>query len=193
MTSARRSGKAGASVRTSRHPHRPDHHVAASVRDEQFEWILAVILVVLVIFGFLRSARATVIPLGAAVAGRHLRSHVSARLQPEQSHAHGARHRVRLGGRWRHRDEARTAARGRAARLPAGRVHGHLAHDLAHLGPHSAPLFENWRTGLKWQRLRHYETFAEMIDRHWGGRRLLSAGEQGLVLGLSSDSTKRSA
>jgi transposase len=29
--------------------------------------------------------------------------------------------------------------------------------------------FENWRAGLKWQRLKHYEKFAEMIDRHWDG------------------------
>ena len=25
--------------------------------------------------------------------------------------------------------------------------------------------FENWRTGLKWQRLKPYEKFAEIIDR----------------------------
>jgi transposase len=29
--------------------------------------------------------------------------------------------------------------------------------------------FENWRESLKWQRLKPYEKFAEMIDRHWGG------------------------
>jgi transposase len=27
--------------------------------------------------------------------------------------------------------------------------------------------FENWRASLKWQRLKPYEKFAEMIDRHW--------------------------
>ena len=27
--------------------------------------------------------------------------------------------------------------------------------------------FENWRESLKWQRLKPYETFAKMIDRHW--------------------------
>ena len=42
--------------------------------------------------------------------------------------------------------------------------------------------FENWRASLKWQRLKPYEKFAEMIDRHWGRhRRLLPAGEQGLA------------
>ena len=29
--------------------------------------------------------------------------------------------------------------------------------------------FENWRASLKWQRLKPYEQFAEMIDRHWDG------------------------
>lgn len=29
--------------------------------------------------------------------------------------------------------------------------------------------FENWRASLKWQRLKPYEKFAEMIDSHWGG------------------------
>ena len=37
--------------------------------------------------------------------------------------------------------------------------------------------FEHWRASLKWQRLKPYEKFAEMIDRHWDG--LLQAGEQG--------------
>ena len=29
--------------------------------------------------------------------------------------------------------------------------------------------FENWRTALKWQRLKPYEKFAEMIEDHWDG------------------------
>ena len=29
--------------------------------------------------------------------------------------------------------------------------------------------FENWRQSLKWQRLKPYEKFARMIDRHWEG------------------------
>jgi transposase len=29
--------------------------------------------------------------------------------------------------------------------------------------------FENWRGSLKWQRLRSYEEFAEMIESHWDG------------------------
>ena len=29
--------------------------------------------------------------------------------------------------------------------------------------------FENWKHALKWQRLKPYEKFARMIDRHWDG------------------------
>jgi transposase len=29
--------------------------------------------------------------------------------------------------------------------------------------------FENWRASLKWQRLKPYEKFANMIERHWDG------------------------
>jgi transposase len=28
---------------------------------------------------------------------------------------------------------------------------------------------ENWKTSLKWQRLKPYEKFADMIERHWDG------------------------
>ena len=29
--------------------------------------------------------------------------------------------------------------------------------------------FDNWKASLKWQRLKPYEKFAEMIERHWDG------------------------
>jgi transposase len=29
--------------------------------------------------------------------------------------------------------------------------------------------FDNWRASLKWQRLKSYEAFAQMIDTHWDG------------------------
>lgn len=29
--------------------------------------------------------------------------------------------------------------------------------------------FENWKASLKWQRLKPYEKFAEMVERHWDG------------------------
>jgi transposase len=35
--------------------------------------------------------------------------------------------------------------------------------------PWARKFFENWRRQLKWQRLKPYEKFAELIDRHWDG------------------------
>lgn len=29
--------------------------------------------------------------------------------------------------------------------------------------------FNNWKAALKWQRLKPYESFAKMIEKHWGG------------------------
>jgi transposase len=29
--------------------------------------------------------------------------------------------------------------------------------------------FDNWRASLRWQRIKSYEKFAELIDRHWDG------------------------
>ena len=29
--------------------------------------------------------------------------------------------------------------------------------------------FDNWCKSLRWQRLKPYETFAELIERHWDG------------------------
>jgi len=29
--------------------------------------------------------------------------------------------------------------------------------------------FDNWKTSLKWQRLKPYEKFVEMVERHWDG------------------------
>jgi transposase len=50
--------------------------------------------------------------------------------------------------------------------------------------------FENWRASLKWQRLKPYEKFAEMIDRHWDGIagycRLKNKVSLGFVEGLNN-------
>jgi transposase len=50
--------------------------------------------------------------------------------------------------------------------------------------------FENWRASLKWQRLKPYEKFADMIDRHWGGIaaycRLENKVSLGFVEGLNN-------
>lgn len=44
--------------------------------------------------------------------------------------------------------------------------------------------FENWRESLKWQRLKPYEKFAEMIERHWDGIAAYSKPENKVSLGF---------
>jgi transposase len=44
--------------------------------------------------------------------------------------------------------------------------------------------FENWRNSLKWQRLKPYEKFAEMIDRHWDGIAAYCLPENKVSLGF---------
>ena len=44
--------------------------------------------------------------------------------------------------------------------------------------------FENWRASLKWQRLKPYEKFAEMIDRHWDGIASYCKPENKVALGF---------
>jgi transposase len=44
--------------------------------------------------------------------------------------------------------------------------------------------FDNWRTALKWQRLKPYEKFAEMIDRHWNGIAAYCRPENKVSLGF---------
>src|SRR2546426_9579884 len=44
--------------------------------------------------------------------------------------------------------------------------------------------FENWRASLKWQRLKPYEKFAEMIDRHWDGIAAYCEPENKVALGF---------
>ena len=44
--------------------------------------------------------------------------------------------------------------------------------------------FENWKAALKWQRLRPYEKFAEMIERHWDGVAAYSRPENKVSLGF---------
>jgi hypothetical protein len=44
--------------------------------------------------------------------------------------------------------------------------------------------FENWRGSLKWQRLKPYEKFAEMIDRHWDGIAAYRQPENKVSLGF---------
>ena len=44
--------------------------------------------------------------------------------------------------------------------------------------------FENWKAALKWQRLRSYEKFAEMIERHWDGIAAYCKTENKVSLGF---------
>jgi transposase len=44
--------------------------------------------------------------------------------------------------------------------------------------------FENWRASLKWQRLKPYEKFAEMIERHWDGIAAYCKPENKVSLGF---------
>ena len=44
--------------------------------------------------------------------------------------------------------------------------------------------FENWRAALKWQRLKPYEKFAKMIDRHWDGIAAYCKPENKVSLGF---------
>jgi hypothetical protein len=45
-------------------------------------------------------------------------------------------------------------------------------------------LFEHWRTSLKWQRLKPYEGFAEMIESRWDGLTAFIRSEDKISLGL---------
>ena len=44
--------------------------------------------------------------------------------------------------------------------------------------------FENWKASLKWQRLKPYEKFAEMIERHWEGIAAYCRPENKVPLGF---------
>jgi transposase len=44
--------------------------------------------------------------------------------------------------------------------------------------------FENWRASLKWQRLRPFQKFADMIDAHWDGIAAYCKPENKVALGF---------
>lgn len=46
-----------------------------------------------------------------------------------------------------------------------------------------AALLENWKAALKWQRVRPYEKFAQMIEKHWDGIAAYSRPENKVSLG----------
>ena len=44
--------------------------------------------------------------------------------------------------------------------------------------------FKNWKASLKWQRLKPYEAFAKMIERHWEGIAAYCRPENKIALGF---------
>lgn len=44
--------------------------------------------------------------------------------------------------------------------------------------------FDNWKTSLKWQRLKPYEEFAELVERHWDGIAAFCKPENKVPLGF---------
>jgi transposase len=47
-----------------------------------------------------------------------------------------------------------------------------------------AALLQQWRASLKWQRLKPYEKFADMIDSHWAGIATYCKPENKVSLGF---------
>jgi transposase len=43
---------------------------------------------------------------------------------------------------------------------------------------------DNWKESLKWQRLKPYEKFAQMIEKHWDGIAAYSKPENKVPLGF---------
>ena len=143
--------------------------IRASVHDVEFELMLTVALVVMVIFLFLRNLAATVIPSVAvpALPGGYLRGDVSARLQPEQPELDGPDHFHRIRGGRRHRDDRehhalyrrrRAAAPGGAQRVRADWLHHCFADHLLDCGAHSALVHG-----------RHCRAAFPRVCRHAGG------------------------
>ena len=81
--------------------------IRSSLRDVERTLIISGILVILVVFAFLRNVRATAHPGGGGpgFAHQHLRGHVSLRLQRGQPLPHGPDHRHGLCGGRRHRGD----------------------------------------------------------------------------------------
>ena len=123
----------------------------AAVHDVQITMIITIALVVLVIFIFLRTVWATIIPSMAVPLSLLATAGImyARRLQPRQHFADGADDLGRLRGGRRDRDDrehralhrtGRAAVPGGAARRGADRLHHHFDHLLADRGVHSAVL-----------------------------------------------------
>jgi len=44
--------------------------------------------------------------------------------------------------------------------------------------------FDNWKASLKWQRLKPYEKFAKMVERHWDGIAAFCKPDNKVALGF---------
>ena len=127
--------------------------IKASVEDVEFTLVLTIVLVVMVIFLFLRNFWATVIPgitVPLALLGT-VGADVCARLHPRQSVADGADHRRRLRRRRRHR------------------------HAGEHLSPYRGglPPMEAALKGARRNRLH------DRLDQHFAGRGVHPAAADG--------------
>ena len=123
--------------------------IRASVKDVEFELMLAIGLVVMVVFLFLRNLSATVIPSVAvplSLIGTFGVMYLLG-LQLEQPDANGADYLHRVRGRRRHRHDRKHRPLPRSRRLSAGsgseriradRIHDRLADRLADRGADSA-------------------------------------------------------
>ncbi len=172
--------------------------IRASVKDVQFEMMLTIALVVMVIFIFLRtlvgdhhSQRC-----GAAFAGRHLRRDVPAGLLARQPFADGADHLHRLRRRRRHRDdrEHRALHRGRA-HAAGGGVAGRRADRLHH---RVADGFADRRADPAAVHGRYRRPAVPRIRRHPGGhdpafgRHLADADADDVLAAAAVNATRRS-
>ncbi len=134
--------------------------IRASLHDVEVTLVLAICLVILVVFAFLRNLRATLIPTVAvpvSLIGTGVRRDVSDGVQPRQSLADGAddldrvcrRRRDRRAGECRAAHRGRDGpARGGAARRARGRLHGPLDERVADRGVCADPVDGDCRAAV---------------------------------------------
>ena len=124
--------------------------IRASVRDIEITMLISISLVILVVFVFLRSARATLIPgdRRAGLADRHLRRHVPARLQHRQPSLMALTIAtgfvvddaiVVIENITRHLEAGMTPMQATLLGRPGNRLHGRLHQHLADRRLHSHP------------------------------------------------------
>ena len=164
--------------------------IRASVEDVQFTLLLTIALVVGVIFVFLRTFWATVIPsvtVPLSLLGR-VRAHVSAGLQPRQHLAHGAHHLGRLRGRRRHRHarEHRAPHRGRheAATRRRCKGSGEIAFTILSISISLVAVFIPLLLmgGIIGRLFREFAVTVDHVHRRVGVRRPDADADDGLAL-----------